>query len=303
METLSPDARYRDNGRGSLSGASAGASTITGAIKGNPFTIFCAGVILAVVLVGLLAPWLMPRDPFQQNLLTRNTPPNEINRLGTDHLGRDILSRLILGARLSLGVGLASMIIALTLGGGLGLAAAAVGGVVEYIFFALVDLVRAMPGVLLALILLVALGSGLVPVIVVLGITFAPHFARIARATHQRESGTDYVAAARQFGSSRLNILARHILPNVTGAFITQAAIILPRCIVSESVLSFLGLGVPPDTPTWGRMIAQAGRFVEIAPSTVLFPVLTLSLVTLSLAILGDALRRYFDPLRRGGHS
>jgi peptide/nickel transport system permease protein len=301
MTNPSSDSLYQTAGGGSQAGAVSRLHSWAGACKRHPWRTLCGLVVLAAVFVALAAPHLMPLDPFEQDLLARNTPPSDAYRLGADHLGRDILSRLILGARLSLGVGLASMLIALFLGGGLGLLAAAVGGWFQYLFFAFVDLIRAMPGVLFALVLLVSLGSGLTPVILALGITFSPHFARIALATYQRENSMDYVAAARQFGSTRLKILLRHILPNVLGAFITQAAIILPRCMVTESVLSFLGLGVPPDTPTWGRMIAQAGRFVELTPTSVLFPVLALSALTLSLAILSDGLRVYFDPLRRGG--
>ena len=292
---------YQTGEGGSRTGAASCLHTWSQSIRWHPWRALCSLLVLAAVLVALAASYLMPMDPFEQDLLSRNTPPNETYVLGADHLGRDILSRLILGARLSLEVGLCAMLIALMLGGGLGLAAAALGGLAEYLFFSFVDLIRAMPGVLFALVLLVSLGSGLVPVILALGITFSPHFARIALATYQRENSMDYVAAASQFGSNRLNILFRHILPNVLGAFITQAAIILPRCMVTESVLSFLGLGVPPDTPTWGRMIAEAGRFVELAPTSVLFPVLALSMLTLSLAILSDGLRVFFDPLRRGG--
>ena len=286
---------------GSRSGAAARLLDWAGLCKQHPWRTLCGLVMLAAVLTALAAPWIMPLDPFEQDLLSRNAAPNGTYLLGTDHLGRDILSRLILGTRLSLGVGLCAMVIALLLGGGLGLAAMAVGGLFRYLFFAFVDLIRAMPGVLFALLLLVSMGSGVAPVVLALGITFAPHFARIALAVYQRENSMDYVAASRQFGSNRLRILTRHILPNVMGAFITQAAIILPRCMVTESVLSFLGLGVPPDTPTWGRMIAQASRFVEMTPTSVLFPVLALSALTLSLAVLSDGLRVSFDPLRRGG--
>lgn len=256
-------------------------------------------VLSLIVLAALFGPPLLAQDPFAQDLLARNAAPDGAHWLGTDHLGRDVLARLLIGARLSLAVGIAAMLTALLLGGGLGLLAAALGGVADTLFFGFVDLVRTMPGILLALVLLVALGSGLAPLILALGITFAPFFARVARATYQREAASDYVAASRAFGCGALRILRRHILPNVAGAFVTLGAIILPRCIVTESVLSFLGLGSAPDTPTWGRMIAQAARYVELAPHAVAAPVTVLSLLTLSLAILGDRLRVRVDPRRR----
>jgi ABC-type dipeptide/oligopeptide/nickel transport system permease subunit len=256
-------------------------------------------VILLTALAGMFCLAVAPHDPFAQNLLDRNQAPSATYWFGTDHLGRDVFSRLLLGARLSLSIALGGAVLALVIGGGIGLTAAAIGGGLDYVVFGFVDLLRALPGVLLAMLLIVGLGAGVVPVMVALGLTFAPLFARIARAVFHREASADYVAAARTFGSSQLRILSRHILPNVAGAFITQGAIVLPRCIVTESVLSFLGLGVAPDTPTWGRMIAQASAYVEVAPVSVLAPVLMLSLVTTCFALIGDQLRATLDPLRR----
>ena len=264
----------------------------------HPSLGVAAVIALLALLVAFAGGWLSPFDPFEQNLLARNQGPSASFLLGTDQFGRDVLSRLLLGTRLSLAVGVGGALLALLLGGAVGLIAVAIGGWVDYLVFGLVDLVRSMPGVLLALLLIVALGAGLVPVMVALGLTFAPVFARVARSVYLRENGADYVAVARSFGSGRLHMLRVHILPNVIGAFVTQAGIILPRCIVTESVLSFLGLGAEPDTPTWGRMIAQASRFFETNPVAVLAPIITLSLVTVSLAILSDRLRVRLDPLR-----
>jgi len=137
-------------------------------------------------------------------------------------------------------------------------------------------------------------------VIIALGISFAPVFARVVRATYQREAAMAYLAAARTFGAGPVRAAFRHILPNIAGALITQLAIIAPRCIVAESVLSFLGLGVSPETPTWGRMIATGMMGIEEAPHAVLAPVLALSLLTLGLSLLGDTLRLAWDPMRRG---
>jgi ABC-type dipeptide/oligopeptide/nickel transport system permease subunit len=261
--------------------------------------LLALGVMLLALGLALTGP-LLPVDPFAQELMARNQPPDADYWLGTDHLGRSVAARLLRGTTLSLGIGLAATALALTLGGGLGLIATALGRWPDYLVFGLVDLIRTLPGVLLALVLVVTLGSGVWPVTAALGITFAPHYARVARAVYQREAAADYVAYARSQAADTWHLLRRHILPNVAGALVTQTVIILPRAIVTESVLSFLGVGVAPDTPTWGRMIAQASRYVETAPHAVLIPVLALSLLTLSLAILGEWLRRRLDPLRHG---
>ncbi|XWN31298.1 MAG: ABC transporter permease [Devosia sp.] len=259
------------------------------------------GFVAVVVVTAIVGPQIIGVDPLAQNLLSRNEGPSAAFALGTDHLGRDVLARLIVGARLSLWTGFLGLLAALLIGGGLGLIATMLRGPFELAFFGAVDLVRAMPGVLLALLLVVALGAGIGPVALALGITFAPFFAHVARATYRREHAMTYVTAARTFGASERWILSFHILPNISGAFVTMAAIILPRCIVTESVLSFLGLGVEPDTPTWGRMIAQAARFLERNPTAVLAPVLALSLFTLCLTLIGDRLRARFDPRRLVG--
>ncbi len=270
-------------------------------LKISPIYV-CAAVVIALALIGALtAPWLVPFDPLEQDLLSRNQGPGSIYLLGTDHFGRDVLSRLIVGIRLSLFVGVGGAVIALFAGAVVGLAAVAIGGAVEYIVFAFVDLVRSLPGVLLALLLVVTLGAGIIPLVFALGLTFAPQFARVSRAVYQREAGADYVAVARSFGSGKLRVLKKHIMPNILGTLITQWAIVLPRCIVTESVLSFLGLGVEPDTPTWGQMIAQASRYFEINPTAVLAPIAALSVITLSLALISDRLRIFSDPLRCTG--
>ncbi|QIB36154.1 ABC transporter permease [Ancylobacter pratisalsi] len=227
-----------------------------------------------------------------------NQPPGPVHWLGTDHMGRDVFSRLVMGARTTLEVGFGGALVAFVLGGGLGLVALSFGRWAERGMFAAIDLVRALPDVLLALLLIVALGAGAGPVVIALGIAFAPFFAYVARAIFHREAAKDYVAAARLFGGGRLHVLRLHLAPNLAGGLVTQAAILLPRCVVTESVLSFLGLGSSPDEPTWGRMVADASHYIEISPHAILAPVLAIILLTLSLSILGEAVRRALDPLR-----
>lgn len=261
-------------------------------------------MLLLAVLCGLAlmlaGPILVAADPLAQVLAARNAPPSAEAWFGRDSLGRDVHARLVAGGRITLLVATASAALALLIGAGLGLAALAAGPWASGVVFALFDLVRAMPSVLLALSLLVALGAGFLPVVLALGLSFAPTMALVARAAWLREAGAGYVEAAVAAGGTTLGILRRHVAPNVAGALVTQAAIILPRCITSESVMSFLGLGVPPEVPSWGRMIAAALPFVERAPHALAAPALALAALTLLLALAGDRLRVRLDPLRRG---
>lgn len=258
------------------------------------------GTVLAIVLVAAFAPFAATHDPFAQELLRLNARPDAAHLLGTDHIGRDVYSRLVTGARQTLAVGAGGALVAFLAGGALGLAGLASGRWGEAAVFAFIDIVRAVPGILLALLVIVAVGEGTGPVTLALGVSFAPFFAYVARAAYKREDAQDYVRVAALFGGGRLHVLRLHIVPNVLGSLITQAAIILPRCIVTESVLSFLGLGSSPDAPTWGRMISDASRYIEVAPHAILAPVAALVTLTVSLLVLGDALRERFDPLRGG---
>jgi len=258
-------------------------------------------ILGCALLVALLGPSLVPHDPLAQELAARNAPPDALHWLGRDHLGRDVLARLAAGTRISLAVAAGATALALLLGAGLGLVAEALGRWPSFLVFGAFDMVRAMPSILLALTLMVALGIGIWPLILALGVAFAPHVALVARAAWRREQAAGYVAAARVMGAPRLATLWRHVLPNIAGALVTQAAIIMPRAITTESVLSFFGLGVSPETPSWGRMISGAARFAESAPHAVLAPVLALCLVTLGFALAGDRLRLALDPLREGG--
>jgi len=258
------------------------------------------GLVLTLFfgLIAAFGPWLMTHDP-QSYSYFLNELPSSGHWLGTDDTGQDIYSRLILGTRLSLGVGAAAALVALSIGAGLAIIAMALGPWAESIVFAIVDLIRALPGVLFALALIVALEPGVSSVVLALGMGFSPYFARITKATYDQEMARPYTQAAKVLGASPLRVALRHVAPNIAGALITQFTIILPRCIVSEAVLSFLGLGVSPEVPTWGRMISSAVPYIEEAPHTALIPILALSVLTFALAMIGDELRRRFDPSRR----
>jgi peptide/nickel transport system permease protein len=264
----------------------------------SPLTMTAVAIVAIAVLVALTGPLLVTHDPYMFGA-GMNEPPGGGHLLGTDDQGRDVFSRLLVGTGLSLGYGASAACVALLIGALAALFAMATGRIAGALMFGLIDLVRALPGILFALAFVVAFEPGAASVVLALGISFAPNFALITRATYLQQMARPYTAAAKVLGAGRLRIAGRHVLPNIAGALITQFAIILPRCIVLESVLSFLGLGVSHETPTWGRMIASATAYTEDAPHAVLAPILALSLVTFALAIIGNALRRRFDPSRR----
>ena len=276
------------------------ASAMTAPHRSGGISRLALGLMILglALLFAMLGPSVVPHDPLTQDLAARNAPPDAVHLLGRDHLGRDVLARLAAGTRISLAVALGATLLALLLGAGLGLATEALGRWPSFLLFGTFDMVRAMPSILLALTLMVALGVGIWPLIIALGVAYAPHLALVARAVWRREDASGYVAAARVMGAAPLATLWRHVLPNIAGALVTQAAIIMPRAITTESVLSFFGLGVSPETPSWGRMISGASRFAESAPHAVLAPVLALCVVTLGFALVGDRLRLALDPLR-----
>lgn len=255
-------------------------------------------LVAVAVGVALFGPLLLTQDPLAQDLLARNQPPSAAHWLGTDSFGRDMLARMVAGTRLTLMVAFLATLLALAGGAGLGLVGCVIGGRVQSLVFAAFDIVRTMPAILLSLALMVALGIGTRSVILAVGVAFMPLFAYVARAVYEREMAAGYVTAARVIGAGPWAIAARHVLPNIAGALLTQVAIVLPRAVTTESVLSFFGLGAAPEVPTWGRIIASAVEFAEQAPTALLIPVLALALLTLSLAVTGDQLRRHTDPLR-----
>lgn len=264
----------------------------------SPLTAMGIAIVGMMIGVALLGPLLSPHDPYQFSIRMNETPSAD-HWLGTDDQGHDVLSRLIAGTRLSLMFGAGAALIALGIGAALSLVALSLGRIVETGVFSMFDLIRALPGILFALAFVAAFEPGASSVMLALGVSFSPMFAMITRATWRQQMARPYVAAAQVLGASRIRVTLVHVLPNIIGALVTQFAIILPRCIVLESVMSFLGLGVSPETPTWGRMIANATRYTEAAPHAILAPIIALSVATFGMALVGDALRRGFDPDRR----
>jgi peptide/nickel transport system permease protein len=266
--------------------------------------IMAVVILLGVSFAAALAPELSPRDPNRQNIIARLQPPMKATRqgridfpLGTDALGRDVLSRLLYGARVSILVGLAAVLIGGVLGTLLGLVAGYAGGAADAVIMSIGDIQLAFPFILLAIMFLVVLGPGLSNLIVVLGIGQWVTYARIARGQTLAVRQKEYVEAARAIGAGTPHIVLRTILPNITAPLIVVASFNLAGVILSEAALSFLGLGVPPTVPTWGGMLAES-RDQLLAGNwwLAVLPGVAIMLTVLSCNVLGDWLRDVLDP-------
>ena len=259
-------------------------------------------IIVLFLLAGLFAPWLAPHDPSSLDNNALNLPPFFINGgsvrfpLGTDDLGRDTLSRLIYGARISIGIGLAIVLVSTVVGGLLGIFSGYAGGVVDSFIMRAVDIVMAFPSILLAIMMVSVLQVDIVNVVLAVSIVAIPHFVRIMRASVMAEKQKDYVAASTSFGAGHLRIMFRAILPNATSPIIVQMSLCFSEGILTAAALGFLGLGVAPPTPEWGVMLADARPFIQSNPWMVTFPGLCLLALSLSFNICGDRLRDAMDP-------
>ena len=259
-------------------------------------------VLCVVAASAVLAPLIAPTDPTAQEITNRlmapgrTSPAGRLSPLGTDHLGRDILSRLIFGARISLAIGLSAVAVAGTLGTLIGLAAGYRGGRVDDLCMRLTDTMLAMPFILLALAVIAVLGPSLRNIIIVLGITSWVSYARVVRAEVLTLRTREFVAAAQVLGGGGGRIVFRHLLPNVLTPVIVIATLEVARMIILESALSFLGLGIPPPTPTWGGMLADGRAYLSTAWWLATFPGLCIMLTVLGINLLGDWLRDVLDP-------
>jgi ABC-type dipeptide/oligopeptide/nickel transport system permease subunit len=261
-----------------------------------------AGWVISIGLVAMafLGPHVAPHDPRKIDVVGQLQGPSWVNPLGTDELGRDILSRILVGARWTLGIALGSVMVGLLLGGLLGLVSGYRGGWLDHLLSSAIDAMLAIPGFLLALVVVAILGVGLVSVATALALTMIPQFARLARGSALAERELDYVSAARCLGDGHLRIMLRHILPNIVPSLIVLTSLRIATAILVLSGLSFLGLGVQPPEPEWGAMIATARRFVLIRPHVILFPGLALMIAVYGFNVLGDRLRDTLDPRLRG---
>lgn len=259
------------------------------------------GVVMAlVILAAIAANAVSTDDPTRTNAAQTFLPPGPRHWLGTDHLGRDIYSRIIHGARVSLAVGVATSALGGLMGGSVGLASGYGRGVATAAIQPVLDIMQGFPLLVLALVLTAALGPSLPTVIVAIAVPFVPRVARVVRATTLAIRESTYVEAAQALGASGLRVAARHIVPNTMAPIIILTTAQLGSAILVEAALSFLGLGVPEPYPSWGRMLAvSAAEFAQRAPWVVIFPGLAISVVVFASNLLGDSVRDFLDPRLR----
>jgi peptide/nickel transport system permease protein len=254
---------------------------------------------IVVVLFGALAADLLPiADPSKISLLHRRQPPNAMYLLGTDHLGRDVLARVVYASRSSLTVGLVSAFLGLLVGGTLGLLAGYFRGRFESLTMATVDVLLAFPPLVLALAIIAYLGQSLVILTLTLALLSVPAATRVARATTLAIAEREFVVAARALGATHLRIMLRELLPNVALPLMVYTLIVVAVLIVGEGALSFLGLGVPPPMPSWGSMMSEGREQLDFAPHIAFIPATVMFLTVLSFNLVGDTLRTLTDPRR-----
>ncbi len=260
-------------------------------------------ILALVVFCALFAPLIAPYDPTDQDYLALLTRPSAQHWLGTDDLGRDVLARIIFGARISLEVGIIAVGIALSVGVTLGLLAGFTGGVLDNIIMRFVDAVQAFPSLILALAITAALGPGIGNAMIAIGFVSMTTIARLTRGQTLSEREREYVAAARVVGVSPVSIMARHIWPNVTAPIIVQATLMIATAIITEASLSFLGVGVVPPTPSWGAMLQSGRQYLETAPWLAFAPGIAIFVTVLAFNFVGDGVRQALDPRlkHRGG--
>lgn len=260
-------------------------------------TAFAGAVItLIVVLVAIFAPLIAPYDPLDQDVYHRLLSPQRGHLLGTDNFGRDSFSRIIYGARVSLIVGVCSVLIGMVVGTSLGIIAAMKGGKVENLIMRVVDVLMSFPNLIMGLMVMAILGSGMGKLIIAIGIIMAPRFARIAHAPTLAIKEQDYITAARALGFSDLRVIFRHALPNVLGEVLVMGTLWTATAIRIEANLSFIGLGVPPPTPTWGGIIREGMDYLSNASWISLFSGVAILITVLSFNMLGDGIRDIIDP-------
>ncbi|MBS3737127.1 ABC transporter permease [Candidatus Bipolaricaulota bacterium] len=266
----------------------------------NNNAIFGLTVIFITLIVAIFAPYIAPHGPNEQHLLDRLNPPSMKHPLGTDGHGRDLLSRIIFGSRISLMIGLISIGIGLGLGVPLGLTAGYFGGIYEEIVMRGIDILMSFPGILLALVVVAILGPGLFNVMVAIGVWSIPIFTRMVRGSTLSIKEEEFIEAARSIGLGDFKIILKQVLPNCLAPILVLSSLRLATAILSAAALSFLGLGAQPPTPDWGAMLSAGREYLRVAWWFSTFPGLAIMFVVLGFNLLGDGLRDILDPKMRG---
>lgn len=269
--------------------------------KGNLVGAIGAAIILFMVILAVGAEVIATHDPYTIDATAIRESPNAEHFFGTDELGRDLYSRIVHGARISLWVGFLAILIAIGVGAPVGMAAAYFGGWVDQVSQRIVDALFAFPTIVLGLALVSVMGPGVTQVIIAVGIVNIPRVTRVVRSSALGVKGLPYVEAARSCGSTDTRIVFRHILPNILAPIMIMATAGFATAILAEASLSFLGAGTPPPTPSWGTMLSGAAQeFIRVAPWMAIFPGIAISLAVFAFNLFGDALRDVFDPRLRG---
>ena len=270
-------------------------------LAASPLGTFAVVILVALATVAAAGPLLVPYDPLVQDALAQAKAPSAAHVLGTDYLGRDVLSRVLVGARPSLGVGLAAVSIAIALGSTLGLLSGFLRGAFDLLVQRAVEVALTLPGLVLALALLAIFGSGTASLVLAIALVLTPGITRVVRAAALAVGTEDYIEAARAVGARDRRIVFRHVLPNAAATIVVLASLSLGNAILFEAALSFLGLGIQPPEPSWGNMLSGPARqYFEVAPWMAIFPGIAVSLAVLGFNLLGDTLRDAFDPRLAG---
>jgi len=262
----------------------------------NRTSIIGACISLTMVLLSILAPWISPYDALRQNVYHRLSPPERSHLLGTDEYGRDVLSRILTGAQISFLVSLVSIALGMVLGTLMGVIAGYAGGKVEAGLMRLLDIIMSFPDEIFGVMVMIVLGSGMENVIIAITVLMIPRFARMAHAPTLAIKEADYIASAKAIGASHFRIILRHILPNIFGEILVMSTLWLGTAIRLEASLSFLGVGVPPPTPTLGNMVRMGVDFLAAAPWISVFAGLAILISIFGFNLLGDGLRDITDP-------
>jgi peptide/nickel transport system permease protein len=262
----------------------------------NPMAMVGLVIVLAFIFAGLTADWIAPYDYDKADFTMARQAPSSTHWFGNDEIGRDLFSRLLHGARISLGIGLISVGIGVSVGAVMGILSGYFGGIVDLIIMRIVDIMLAFPSILLAIMMVAFLGPSLQNAMIAIGILSIPVYARLVRSSTLSYKEEIFIEASRALGSNDFLILLRHIVPNVVAPIVVQSTLQVAASIQAAAALGFLGLGAPPDVPEWGNMLQKGRTYIFSAPHIVVFPGLATMFVVLGFSLLGDGLRDALDP-------